>query len=255
MARRFIVDNQDIKYFSKEENIIEIKGKEVKHIQVLRHDVGDVIIVNEYVCKILRMHNAYIELQVLSNAKKQGEPSIDLTFFVSVLKGDKMDLVIQKSVELGVKNIVPFISKNTVVRLDEKGKCKKRDKYQIIANEACKQCGRTDMVNVLDIINLDLSLLDMLSEFDICIFAYENEKNKNSLHEVMEVAKKKNYKKIAMIIGPEGGFTQEEASDIKSNDKCECVSLGSRILRAETAAINLMSVVMYELDNVEVENK
>ena len=111
------------------------------------------------------------------------------------------------------------------------------------------------MVNVLDIINLDLSLLDVLSEFDICIFAYENEKNKNSLHEVMEVAKKKNYKKIAMIIGPEGGFTQDEASDIKSNDKCECVSLGSRILRAETAAINLMSVVMYELDNGEVENK
>ena len=100
MARRFIVDNQDIKYFSKEENIIEIKGKEVKHIQVLRHDVGDVIIVNEYVCKILRMHNTYIELQVLSNAKKQGEPSIDLTFFVSVLKGDKMDEVTAKLQEM-----------------------------------------------------------------------------------------------------------------------------------------------------------
>lgn len=253
MARRFIVDREDIKYFSKDENIMEIKGKEVKHIQVLRHDVGDVIVVNEYVCKINKMHSNYIELQIISEAKKQGEPNIDLTLFASVLKGDKMEFIIQKAVELGVKNIIPFISKNTIVRLDEKGKNKKRKKYQVVANEACKQCGRTDIVNILEIANLDEGILNKLSEYDACIFAYENEKNRSSLHDVLEISKKKNYKKIAMIIGPEGGFTADEAADIKSIDKCRCVSLGSRILRAETAVINLISVIMYELDSGNIE--
>lgn len=251
MARRFIVDNSDIKYFSKDENIMEIKGKEVKHIQVLRYDVSDIIIVNEYVCKIVKMHSNYIELQIISNAKKQGEPFINLSLFVALLKGDKMDLVIQKAVELGVKTIVPFISKNTIVRLDEKSKVKKKNKYQIIANEACKQCGRTDLVRVEDIITSNNELLDRLSEYDVNIFAYENENKKSSLHETMEYVDKRKYRNISMIIGPEGGFLLDEAKDIKSLENTKCISLGTRILRAETAAINLISIIMYELDNFD----
>lgn len=254
MARRFIVDNSDIKYFSKDENIMEIKGKEVKHIQVLRYDVSDIIIVNEYVCKIVKMHSNYIELQIISNAKKQGEPFINLSLFVALLKGDKMDLVIQKAVELGVKTIVPFISKNTIVRLDEKSKVKKKNKYQIIANEACKQCGRTDLVRVEDIITSNNELLDRLSEYDVNIFAYENENKKSSLHETMEYVDKRKYRNISMIIGPEGGFLIDEAKDIKSLENTKCISLGTRILRAETAAINLISIIMYELDNFDALN-
>ena len=254
MARRFIVDNSDIKYFSKDENIMEIKGKEVKHIQVLRYDVSDIIIVNEYVCKIVKMHSNYIELQIISNAKKQGEPFINLSLFVALLKGDKMDLVIQKAVELGVKTIVPFISKNTIVRLDEKSKVKKKNKYQIIANEACKQCGRTDLVRVEDIITSNNELLDRLSEYDVNIFAYENENKKSSLHETMEYVNKRKYRNISMVIGPEGGFLLDEAKDIKSLENTKCISLGTRILRAETAAINLISIIMYELDNFDALN-
>ena len=254
MARRFIVDNSDIKYFSKDENIMEIKGKEVKHIQVLRYDVSDIIIVNEYVCKIVKMHSNYIELQIISNAKKQGEPFINLSLFVALLKGDKMDLVIQKAVELGVKTIVPFISKNTIVRLDEKSKVKKKSKYQIIANEACKQCGRTDLVRVEDIITSNNELLDRLSEYDVNIFAYENENKKSSLHETMEYVNKRKYRNISMVIGPEGGFLLDEAKDIKSLENTKCISLGTRILRAETAAINLISIIMYELDNFDALN-
>lgn len=254
MARRFIVDNSDIKYFSKDENIMEIKGKEVKHIQVLRYDVSDIIIVNEYVCKIVKMHSNYIELQIISNAKKQGEPFINLSLFVALLKGDKMDLVIQKAVELGVKTIVPFISKNTIVRLDEKSKIKKKNKYQIIANEACKQCGRTDLVRVEDIITSNNELLDRLSEYDVNIFAYENENKKSSLHETMEYVNKRKYRNISMVIGPEGGFLIDEAKDIKSLENTKCISLGTRILRAETAAINLISIIMYELDNFDALN-
>lgn len=249
MARRFIVEDEDIKYFSKEENIMEIKGKEVKHIQVLRHNVGDIIIVNEYVCKILKIQSNYINLEIISNAKKQGEPSVNLNLFIAVLKGDKMDFVIQKAVELGIKKVTPFISNNTIVRLDEKSSNKKKCKYQTVTNEACKQCGRTDLVEVEDIVIKSNKLLENLSSYDVCVFAYENETDKNSLFNTMEYIKKKKYRNIAIIIGPEGGFTQEEAKDIKSLDNVKCVSLGTRILRAETAAISLMSIAMYELDN------
>ncbi len=248
MARRFIVDNKDIKYFSKEENIMEIKGKEVKHIQVLRYNNDDMIIVNEYVCKIIKMHSNYIELEIISNAKKQGEPNVNLTLFVALLKGDKMDLVIQKSVELGVKSIVPFISCNTIVRLDEKSKIKKKEKLQIIANEACKQCGRTDTVEIKDILTFDDVIKNIKSKYDINIFAYENEHNKYSFNETMNYVKKKEYKNIAVFIGPEGGFKVEEANQLKEFENTKCISLGTRILRAETAVINVISIIMYELD-------
>ena len=247
MARRFIVEDSDIKYFSKEENIMEIKGKEVKHIQVLRYNVGDMIIINEYVCKITKIHSNYIELEIVSNAKKQGEPNINLTLYVAVLKGDKMDLVIQKAVELGVKKIVPYISTNTVVKLDEKSKQKKRQKYQVIANEACKQCGRTDLVEINKILNFN-EIDSNFDGYDINIFAYENEQNKLSFHEAMEYSKKKTYKNISVIVGPEGGFTEVEAKTLKNIENVKCISLGSRILRAETAVINLISVIIYELD-------
>src|SRR5574344_13865 len=157
MARRFIVDNEDIKYFSKEECIIEIKGKEVKHIQVLRLDVNDTLVVNEYICKILKMHSNTIELEIVSDAKRKGEPNINLTLFIALLQGDKMDFVIQKAVELGVKNIVPFISSNTIVRLDVK--CENK--------------------------------INRFSEFDVNIFAYENENSKSSFHDTIEYIKSK----------------------------------------------------------------
>lgn len=249
MSRRFIVENEDIKYFSKEENLIYIKGKEVKHIQVLRYDTGDMIIINEYVCKIIRMHNNYIELEIVSNAKKQGEPKINLTLFAALLKGDKMDFVIQKSVELGVKTIVPFISSNTIVRLDQKTRNKRKEKLQVIANEACKQCGRTDLVEIKDIVNFNEIIKILSLDFDVNIFAYENERDKLSFHEAIENIKKKGYKNISIIIGPEGGFKSEEAKGLKELNNTKCISLGTRILRAETAVINVISVIMYELDN------
>ena len=87
MARRFIVNKEDISKIS--ENSIEIFGKEVKHIQVLRHNVGDVIIINEYDCKITSMHSHSIELEILQNTKSIGIPNIDVTLYIGMLKNDK----------------------------------------------------------------------------------------------------------------------------------------------------------------------
>lgn len=244
MARRFIVNKDDINKIS--ENIIEIFGKEVKHIQVLRHNIGDVIIVNEYDCKITNMHSHSIELEILQNTKSVGIPNIDVTLYIGMLKNDKMDFVVQKAVELGIKNIIPFFSKNVIVKLDGKARVKRMEKLQIVANEACKQCGRTDNVNVCKFEDFN-NIIKAQEGHDASILAYENDKT--SLKETInEIKENKEAKNIAIIIGAEGGFDKSEVDKLLKAKNVHCVSLGTRILRAETAALNLLSIVMYELD-------
>ena len=244
MARRFIVNKEDISKIS--ENSIEIFGKEVKHIQVLRHNVGDVIIINEYDCKITSMHSHSIELEILQSTKSIGIPNIDVTLYIGMLKNDKMDFVVQKAVELCVKNIVPFFSKNVIVKLDEKGRVKRMEKLQIVANEACKQCGRTDTVKICNMEDFN-NIINAQKEYDACILAYENDKTslKDTINNIKE---NKKAKSISIIIGAEGGFEKSEVDKLQKNNNLYCVSLGTRILRAETAALNLLSIVMYELD-------
>ena len=242
MARRFIVSKKDIKYIN-EENFW-IKGSEVKHIQVLRHNIDDEIVVNEYICKILQIKKDSIMLQKIKLAPEVGVPNIDLTLYIALLKGEKMDLVIQKAVELGCKKIVPFFSKNVVVKLDERSAKKRKEKFQVIADEACKQCGRTDRVEVLDFLSF-MDILKNMENYDVNFFAYENEKE--TIHSVMDNCKKTRLKCISCVVGAEGGFTTDEAKSLKENPRVKCISLGSRILRAETAVFNIISIIMYEI--------
>ncbi len=244
MARRFIVDQSDIVNIN--ENTIEIKGNEVKHIQVLRHKIDDRIIVNEYICKILQIKRDSIILEKIEIASSIGEPRINLHLYMAMLKGEKMDFVIQKAVELGVKYITPFISKNVVVKIDQKTMQKRQEKFQKIANEACKQCGRTDKVVINNILQFS-DILEEVSKSDIAIFAYEKEDNK-MLKDIMATCHNFNVIDIPIIVGPEGGFSEGEADSLKYMENVECISLGERILRAETAALNVISIIMYELD-------
>lgn len=244
MARRFILNDKDITQLK--DNQILIKGSEVKHIQVLRHNVNDEIIINEYICKIIKMDKDSIALEKIAISPKIGEPTINLNLYMAMLKGDKMDLVVQKAVELGVKYITPFISKNVVVKLDEKAKQKKQEKFQKIADEACKQCGRSDKVIVNGIIEFK-EIYEKISNDSIAFFAYEKEEN-NTLKDILSTCDTFNVKDLSIIVGAEGGFTEGEADALKYTENVECISLGSRILRAETAAINLISIIMYELD-------
>lgn len=244
MAKRFIVESKYIRYIN--DDCFEIFGREVKHIQVLRYNINDEININNYICSIQKITRDTIVLKKLRDAEKIGEPNIELTLFIAMLKNEKLDYVIQKCTELGVKNIVPFISKNVIVKLDDKEARKKRvTKLQIIANEACKQCGRTDIVKVNDIISFN-ELNEKLEEFDFSIFAYEKENKK--LKEVINSKLNDKRKKIACIIGPEGGFDTSEKNQLLQLKNVSSVSLGQRILRADTAAISLVNILMYEFD-------
>lgn len=246
MAKRFIVDKDNIKEISNDK--IEIFGREVKHIQVLRYNINDEIKVNEYVCLIEKMTKISIVLRKIEKLEKQGEPVKNVTLYIALLKNEKLDYAIQKSVELGVKKIVPFISKNVIVKLDDASKLKRIQKLQTIANEACKQCGRTDNVEVKNI----LSFEDMLKELknnEVNIFAYEQERKmiKTVFEEIKNNYERK-IKNISCIIGPEGGFSESESRIISNIDDVYTVSLGERILRADTAAINMISLIMYEFE-------
>ncbi|MEG2348573.1 MAG: RsmE family RNA methyltransferase [Clostridia bacterium] len=245
MARRFIVNEEDITNIDLKNSIFEIKSKEVKHIQVLRHNVGDKIIINKYICEIIKMTKDSVVLKKIDIAPIKAIPNINLNMYIAILKSDKLDYVVQKAVELGAKNIIPFISNNVIVKLDEKSKIKRVDKLQKIADEACKQCGRTDSVSVQNIILLK-DIIDRKEKNEILIFAYENEKA--PLKEKMKKIKEEKCNNISIVIGPEGGFSNEEANKLTKCKNVFTVSLGSRILRAETAALNLISIVMYELD-------
>lgn len=243
MARRFIVEENDIKYI--DENNIQIKGNEVKHIQVLRHDIGENITVNDNIYKIVDIKRDSILLKFVEKAPKIGEPSIDITLYIAMLKNDKLDFVIQKAVELGVRNIVPFFSSNVIVKLDEKGKQKRKERLSKIADEACKQCGRTDYVLVEDFENFN-GLCKKIEDDDKVLFAYEA--SKDSLRQEIKSMRENKCKNIGIIIGAEGGFTPDEAEKLKSIKNVASVSLGNRILRAETAALNLLSILMYEME-------
>lgn len=242
MARRFIVESNDIKKES--DNVCAIYGSEAHHINVLRHKIGDDIIINKYICEILDIKKDCVKVKIKENAKSFGEAKTDLTLFIAYLKGEKMDFVIQKAVELGVKQIVPFFSKNVVVKLDKKDYPKKLQKFSKIVDEACKQCGRTDNVNIENILTFD-EMINQLKNYDTNIFAYE--KSHNSLKEVLR-EKCDSKMKISCIIGPEGGFMEKEAEIITSLKNTEQVSISTRILRAETAAISTCAIILYEME-------
>ena len=242
MARRFIVRDDDITRLNNKN--IKIKGTEVKHIQVLRHNINDEIIVNENIYKIIDMTRDTIDLEYIKEALVIGVPKTNITLYIAFLKSDKMDYLVQKAVEIGVKRIVPFFSKNVVVKLEEKSKVKRREKLQKIADEACKQCGRMDTVNIEEFLNFN-ELKDSLKE-DKIFFAYEA--SKDSLRREINDMKQRNINNIGIIIGAEGGFLESEAEELNKLDNVCCVSLGERILRAETAAINLLSILIYEME-------
>ena len=242
MARRFIVDKENINEL---QDKYVITGPEVKHIQVLRLNIGDEVVVNSGIYKICQMTRDEVILEYIKEAPIVGVPNMQVTLYIAFLKSEKMDFVIQKAVEIGVKKIVPFFSSNVIVKLDSKDRKKRREKLQKIADEACKQCGRMDTVEVAEFLEFSQLKKDVL-ENEKVFFAYEA--SKDSLRREITQAKEAKLKKIGIVIGAEGGFTPNEAQELTSIENISCVSLGTRILRAETAALNLLSIVIYEME-------
>ena len=241
MSKRFIVDEKDLKKIG---NDISIYGDEAHHINVLRHRVKDNIYVNDYLIEITKIGNDYIEGSIVGNLTSKGIPLKNITLMPAYLKSDKMEYVVQKAVELGVKEITPILSRNCVVKLDDKDKSKKVERLNKIAKEAVEQCGRTDTVivnNVEGLLTIDFSKYDAVL---VC-----HEASENSLKQALVDVT--NCNSIAIVIGPEGGLDQTEVDKLLANSNTYVVSLGQRVLRAETASFSILSILWYEFGDLK----
>lgn len=237
MSKRFVTDKTNIHI---QDNIIEVVGEEVHHINVLRHNTGDTININEYEIEITKLEDKLLKGKVIGKIKECGVPKVNITLIASYLKQDKMEYVTQKAVELGVKCVLPVISKNTIVKFDNKTKSKKKERLEKIKKEAIEQCGRTDDVVIEEIAELkNVNLKD----YDAVIICHE--KGNANLKE--EIGKIKDAKNIAVVIGPEGGLDESELDYLMKHKNTLKVCFGQRVLRAETASMYALSVLGYEL--------
>ena len=235
---------------------IKIIGQDVRHIKnVLRKAVGDEIIIcnntdeKDYLCKIDTIEKETINCKIVKTLEEHNESNIQVTIFQGLPKFDKMELIIQKSVELGVYDVVPTEMKRCVVKLQEKDKEKKIQRWNKISEVAAKQCGRNRIPKIQTIIKLK-DIQELIEKYDIFLIAFENEQD-TSLRQILEKLKIENKNenlKIGILIGPEGGIAGEEVEILKNNGAVT-ISLGKRILRTETVALNMLSIIIYELEN------
>jgi 16S rRNA (uracil1498-N3)-methyltransferase len=236
MQRYFINHIQD--------NMIEMDKEQIKHIsKVMRNHNGDEVVCIDknkqaYLCEIKDVNNGILEIK--EQIHEEHELDVDVTLIYALPKSDKFELVLQKTTELGVSRIVPFLSQRSIIKTDQKTFSKKYERYNRILKEASQQSYRLTIPTLEPLITIK-QLKDYLS--DVNLVAYE-EASKIGEKSNFYKALNQDYQTITIIVGPEGGFDEEEIEYMKSIGIQEC-SLGKRILRSETAPLYMMSVIGY----------
>lgn len=229
----------------KDEGLLYLAKEDIKHFKdVLRikddEEVEVYIDGNGYIAVLNSYTKDELSLKIISEIKEKYESDLKITLFQSLVKSDKMDFIIQKAIEMGAYGIVPIETKRSIVKKKDI-KDKKRDRYKNIAKAAAMQSKREFIPSVSDAMKLD-EAKELLDGFDLVLVAYEDELDNNIKD--FDIKDKKN---IAIIVGPEGGFDISEIDELK---KCsyKSISLGKRILRAETAPIALLTMLYYEFN-------
>ncbi len=239
---RFFVPSEN---FS--EQLLRITGEDAFHIaRALRMAVGDFITVcdmhgAEYSCRITKIRDTVCECEIISKAEGKTEHPVYISLYMAYPKGDKLETVTQKAVELGASEIIPFESSRCIKKPKADKAERDMERLSKIAKEAAKQCGRSRIPKILP----SLSYGEMLSEIskaDAALFCYEGDGTR-SLKEVL-CALKSDIKTLAVTVGSEGGFSLEEAS-AANKAGAFMVNLGPRILRCETAPSYILSALSY----------
>lgn len=230
---------------------ITITGFDVNHIRnVLRMRIGEKITAvseterKKYLCEIKALEEEHILCKIVSAEEENTELSAKIFLFQGLPKGDKMELVIQKAVELGCFEIIPVSCKRCVVKLDEKKQKSKTQRWQSISEAAAKQSGRAIIPYVREMVRFS-DALSYAKDMDIRLIPYEQAINNEETKKLFSSVKAG--QKIAVFIGPEGGFEEAEIEEAKRAGIVP-VTLGRRILRTETAALTALSWLMYELE-------
>jgi 16S rRNA (uracil1498-N3)-methyltransferase len=247
MSRFFIEQKHEIG-----ENVF-ISGDDAHHIiKVLRHKPGDKLMLSDgkntesiVIIEEIDYKGMQVKTKVVENNNIKGV-STKISLYQGLPKSTKFDLVLQKNTEIGISRFIPVITERTVTSISSKKSESKLKRWRRIVKEACKQCMRPDIPEVCDIIQFEKAV-DLIKDYDLAIIPWEHEEQ-NSLKNLLKKTDIK-AEEIAIFIGPEGGFTKQE---IESAQKAGAfsVSLGPRILRTETAAVVVSSIMMYELGDL-----
>lgn len=241
---RFFIANENING-----KMLTINGEDVNHIRnVLRLVPGDDFEASDqsglvYTCRILSEDESEIRAEVLFCEKSGAELQNELFLFQGLPKFDKMELIIQKAVELGVYAIIPVSTRRTVVKLNDKKAVSKITRWQSVAESAAKQSKRAVIPKVRDVCSFT-EALRIAGKLDIALIPYECEKDMDKTKKIISGLKGK--KRIGIFIGPEGGFDKEEILEAEETGAVP-ITLGERILRTETAAIASLSILMFQL--------
>lgn len=246
--QKFFVNQNQI-----EEKRIIINGTDVNHISnVLRMQKNDKVKIGNkdtletYLAEIDIIEKDKIILNKIENIEETTESNVKVDLFQGLPKADKMELIIQKTIEIGINKITPVDMIRCVVKLDEKDIKKKIDRWQKIAEVAAKQSKRDKIPEIENKIKLK-EIVEKIKEYDIFIVAYEEEMKNTLKNELQKLDKKEEYN-IGILIGPEGGIAKEEIELLKENG-AKIITLGKRILRTETAPIVTLSNILYELED------
>lgn len=231
---------------------IIITGSDVNHIKnVLRMRAGEKIAAvdetenRKYLCEIQRAAEERIVCKILSAEEEDVELPAKIYLFQGLPKGDKMELIIQKAVELGCFEIVPLACRRCVVKLEEKKRKSKVERWQSISEAAAKQSGRQIIPRVHDVMGFS-EALSYVNDMDVRLIPYERAVDMAETKRLLESVGPG--QKIAVFIGPEGGFEEAEIEEA-GRAGIVPVTLGGRILRTETAAITMLSWLMYLLED------
>lgn len=222
-----------------------ISGSDFNHIKnVLRMNVGDTLLVScdnsSDLCKITDIESNTVIVEIVEKNYKNTNLPIEIHLFQGLPKSDKLELIIQKSVELGVASVTPVSMKRSIVKIDDKKTKTKNQRWQAIAEAAAKQSKRNSVPKVCDILSYR-EMLKTAENLDLLLVPYECADGMNATKQALKEIK--SGMSVGIIIGPEGGFDQKEIeAAIQSGGKI--ISLGSRILRTETAAITAVAMCM-----------
>lgn len=236
------------------EGHIVITGSDVNHIKnVLRMRAGEQMRAVsgagniKYLCEITELREHEIFCRILSAEETDTELPAKIFLFQGLPKGDKMELILQKAVELGCFEVIPVVSRRCVVKLEEKKRKSRVERWRTIAEAAAKQSGRGIIPDVHDVMTFS-EALSYAGDMDLRLIPYERAADMAETKKCLGAVKPG--QKIAVFIGPEGGFEEAEIEEARRAGVTP-ITLGRRILRTETAAITVTAWLMYLLENEE----
>lgn len=233
------------------ENEILIEGMDVNHIKnVLRMKIGEELQISDgnnkkYLCEITSMTSDEVCVKIKENLVSDTELPSKIYLFQGLPKGDKMELIIQKAVELGVYEIIPVATKRAVVKLDDKKAAKKVERWNAISEGGAKQSGRNVIPQVKKVMSYK-EAMQYASNLDVVLVPYELAEGMDETRRIVESIEPG--QSIGIFIGPEGGFETEEV-EFALDKGAKAITLGKRILRTETAGLTTLSILMYHLES------